>query len=44
MSVLASWFKLSDEGVKDAIYDNYAMRKFMGVDFEEHSYTPQQAT
>lgn len=24
---------LSDEGVEDAIYDSYAMRKFMGIDF-----------
>ena len=24
---------LSDEGVEDAIYDSYAMRKFMGLDF-----------
>ena len=36
MYLLASWFSLSDEGVEDAIYDSYAMRKFMGVDFEEH--------
>lgn len=36
MYLLACWFTLSDEGVEDAIYDSYAMRKFMGVDFEEH--------
>ena len=24
---------LSDEGVEDAIYDSYAMRRFMGLDF-----------
>ena len=36
MYLLASWFTLSDEGVEDAIYDSYALRKFMGVDFNEH--------
>ena len=29
------WFSLSDEGVEDAIYDSYAMRKFMGINFFE---------
>ncbi len=29
------WFSLSDEGVEDAIYDSYAMRKFMGINFLE---------
>ena len=33
MYLLQSWFRLSDEGVEDAIYDSYAMRSFMGVDF-----------
>lgn len=28
-----NWFNLSDEGVKDAIYDSYAFRKFMKIDF-----------
>jgi transposase, IS5 family len=27
------WFSLSDEGVEDAVYDSYAMRRFMGLDF-----------
>ena len=31
--MLQIWFTLSDEGVEDAIYDSYAMRKFMGIDF-----------
>jgi IS5 family transposase len=29
------WFTLADEGVEDAINDNYAMRIFMGIDFME---------
>ncbi len=31
MYLLQMWFNLSDEGVEDAIYDSYAMRKFMGI-------------
>jgi IS5 family transposase len=33
MYLLQVWFSLSDEGVKEAIYDSYAMRRFMGLDF-----------
>lgn len=33
MYLLQVWFNLSDEGVEDAIYDSYAFRKFMGIDF-----------
>ncbi len=33
MHLLQAWFSLSDEGVEDAIYDSYAMRRFMGLDF-----------
>lgn len=29
MYLLQVWFNLSDEGVVDAIYDSYAMRRFM---------------
>lgn len=35
MYLLQVWFNLSDEGVEDAIYDSYAFRKFMGIDFLE---------
>jgi IS5 family transposase len=35
MYLLQVWFSLSDEGVEDAIYDSYAMRKFMGINFCE---------
>ena len=35
MYLLQCWFTLSDEGVKDAIYDSYAIRKFMGINFLE---------
>ena len=33
MYLLQVWFSLSDEGVEDAVYDSYAMRAFMGLDF-----------
>jgi transposase, IS5 family len=33
MYLLQVWFSLSDEGVEDAIYDSYAMRRFVGLDF-----------
>ena len=35
MYLLQNWFSLSDEGVEEAIYDSYAMRKFMGINFFE---------
>ena len=37
MYLLQVWFNLSDEGTEDAIYDSYAMRKFMHLDFLEDS-------
>ncbi len=37
MYQLQIWFNLPDEGVEDATYDGYAMRRFMGINFmEEH--------
>ena len=37
MYLLQIWFNLSDEGVEDAIYDSFCMRKFMGLDFMTES-------
>ena len=37
MYLLANWYNLSDEGIEDEIYDSYAMRKFMGLNFAEES-------
>lgn len=37
MYLLQCWFNLSDEGVEEAIYDSYAMRNFMKVDFYTES-------
>lgn len=33
MYLLQVWFNLSDEGIEDAIFDSYSMRKFVGIDF-----------
>ena len=37
MYLLQVWFNLSDEGTEDAIYDSYAMRKFVGINFLEEN-------
>lgn len=37
MYLLQTWYNLSDEGLEDAIYDSYAMRKFMHLDFTKES-------
>jgi IS5 family transposase len=36
MYFLQIWFTLSDEAVEDSIYDSYAMRNFMGINFFEN--------
>ena len=33
MYLMQNWFNLSDEGVEEAIYDSYAMRRFIGINF-----------
>lgn len=35
MYLMQTWFNLSDEGIEDSIYDSYAMRTFMHIDFSE---------
>ncbi len=44
MYLLANWFDLSDEGVEDAVYDSYAFRKFMKVDFLGEEQVPDATT
>jgi len=44
MYLLTNWFNLSDEGVEDAIYDSYAFRKFMKVDFQGDEQVPDATT
>jgi IS5 family transposase len=35
MYLLQVWFNLADESLEEHIYDSYAMKKFMGIDFSE---------
>lgn len=44
MYLLSVWFNLSDEGVEDAIYDSYAFRQFLGIDFWAHEQAPDATT
>lgn len=37
MYLLQEWFNLSDEATEDAIYDSYAFRRFMQLDFTKES-------
>jgi len=36
MYLMQNWFNLADEAIEDAIYDSYAMRSFMHLDFLEN--------
>ena len=33
MYLMQNWFNLSDQGIEDAIYDSYAMRNFLKINF-----------
>lgn len=44
MILLQTWFNLSDEGIEDAIYDSYAMKDFMGIDFGSGEQVPDATT
>lgn len=44
MLLLQYWFNLSDEGIEDAIYDSYAMKRFMGIDFGSGEQVPDATT
>jgi IS5 family transposase len=44
MYLLANWFNLSDEAVEDAIYDSYAFRNFMQIDFLDENQAPDATT
>ena len=37
MYLLQTWFRLSDNALEDAVYDSYAMRQFMHLDFMRQS-------
>lgn len=44
MYFLQLWFNLSDEGVKDAVYDSRAFSEFMGVTFGAGDQVPDATT
>ena len=44
MLMLQVWFQLSDEGVEDAIYDSYAMKSFLGLNFAKGAQVPDATT
>jgi IS5 family transposase len=44
MLLLQTWFNLSDEGVEDTIYDSYAMKQFLGIDFGNGEQVPDATT
>lgn len=43
MYLLQIWFNLSDPAAEDAIYDSYAIRKFIGIDFMREA-VPDETT
>lgn len=43
MYLMQNWFGLSDEGIEDAIYDSYAMKRFLKIDFSTEQ-TPDAST
>ena len=43
MYLMQNWFGLSDEGMEDAVYDSYAMKNFLGIDFT-HEQVPDAIT
>ena len=43
MYLLQIWFNLSDPAAEDAIYDSYAIRNFIGIDFMREA-VPDETT
>lgn len=43
MYLMQNWFNLSDEGIEDAIYDSYAMKVFLKINFA-HEQVPDATT
>ena len=44
MFMLRTWFKLSDRGTEEEVYDSYAMKRFMELDFSESEQVPDATT
>ena len=43
MYLMQNWFRLSGEGMEDAVYDSYSMRSFLHLDFL-HEQAPDAST
>ena len=44
MLLLQTWFNLSDEGIEDALYDSYAMKSFIGINYDAGEQAPDATT
>lgn len=44
MLLLQVWFNLSDEAVEDSVYDSYAMKSFLGLNFDQGEQVPDATT
>lgn len=44
MMLLQIWYNLSDEAVEDAILDSYAMKSFLGLNFDNGEQVPDATT
>ena len=44
MFMLRTWFRLSDVGTEEAVYDSYSMKKFMKLDFFTNEQVPDSST
>lgn len=42
MYLMQNWFNLSDAAMEDTIYDSYAMRSFMHLDFIRNRFRMRQ--
>lgn len=44
MYLIREWFSLSDTAAEEAIYDSYAMKSFLGLDFSSNEQVPDATT
>lgn len=44
MFMLRTWFKLSDRGTEEEVYDSYSMKRFMEIDFSANEQVPDSTT
>ena len=44
MFMLRTWFRLSDRGTEEEVYDSYSMKIFMQIDFSNNEQVPDSTT